>query len=210
MKQLCSSIITLFLFTSVFTASAAIGGTTVLGFNASASGNEVAIEWSAMEVNNELFTLQRSADGIEFETISETSGAGTSNTATQYTAIDEQPLEGISYYRLRMEDSNGGFFYSALVSVELTAKAKLHVYPNPAADNEKINISITPEKPGMISVSLYGPSGRRLFFETIERVQGEARTVINTNGLKPGLYTLFISQDGKQIENRRIVIGQMR
>lgn len=210
MKQFYFSVIALLLIVPAYTASASIGGTTLLEFKANASKNEVIIEWTAMEVDNQLFTLQRSADGIEFETVTELSGIGTSNSPTYYSATDEQPREGTSYYRLRLDDSNGNFFYSQIISIQLPIKTKMLIYPNPAVDHEKINVSITTEKPGTISITLYGPAGRIVFSGSINGAQGETSTSIDTSDLMPGIYTLLVGQDGKRIEKQRIVIGHLR
>ena len=92
---------------------------------------EVLCQWqTATEVNNEYFTVERSADGETWEDIGNVLGAGTITEPQSYQFIDRDPLFGVSYYRIRQTDYNGEFDHSVIRSVE-----RLHsgfsVYPNP-------------------------------------------------------------------------------
>ena len=86
--------------------------------------------------NNEYFTVERSADGVEFEEVLTTEGAGNSVQTLYYTATDVQPLEGISYYRLKQTDFDGAFEYSDLVTVDNNAETTVDVtiFPNPVTE----------------------------------------------------------------------------
>ncbi len=71
-------------------------------------GNRMSVEWiTSSEINNNYFMIQRSADGTNFEDIGVEVGNGNSNNTLKYTFIDEKPLEGINYYRLKQVDYDG-------------------------------------------------------------------------------------------------------
>lgn len=90
----------------------------LLEFNAKPEGTVVRVEWAtASERDNALFTVERSRDGVVFETVAHVPGAGTSNTLQNYTEIDPSPLAGLSYYRLRQTDVDGTSTVSNLVAV---------------------------------------------------------------------------------------------
>lgn len=66
------------------------------------------ITWkTASETNNDFFTIKRSSDGIYFEDILIIFGSGNSTSITTYTAIDKDPLDGVSYYKLKQTDYDG-------------------------------------------------------------------------------------------------------
>lgn len=91
---------------------------TLLEFNAKPEGSVVRVEWAtASERDNALFTVERSLDGVVFETVAHVPGAGSSNTLQTYTEIDPAPHAGLSYYRLRQTDVDGTSTVSNMVAV---------------------------------------------------------------------------------------------
>ncbi|NNC83097.1 MAG: T9SS type A sorting domain-containing protein [Flavobacteriales bacterium] len=82
----------------------------LLSFNAECKGNgSVELTWStASEINNSHFTLERSEDGIIWETFADMiHGAGNSSTQNDYTHLDNNPFRGLTYYRLTQTDFDG-------------------------------------------------------------------------------------------------------
>ncbi len=76
------------------------------------------IEWeTATEINNDYFTIERSANAIDFEPIAEINGAGNSNTRNTYSYSDNNPMLGINYYRLKQTDYNGYYKLFKIVSI---------------------------------------------------------------------------------------------
>lgn len=94
------------------------------------------LEWyTATEIDNDYFTVERIQNFYDKPTIITTvKGAGNSNTLNKYTTIDDNPLEGVSYYRLKQTDYDGMFTYSNWVSITNKKKTKFafKIYPNPA------------------------------------------------------------------------------
>jgi len=87
-------------------------------FTANRSNNVVETTWeTASEFNSDYFLVQRSADGIIFEELLRVEGSGNSNTSKKYSTIDEMPLMGSSFYRLKQIDFNGNYVYSKTVNV---------------------------------------------------------------------------------------------
>ena len=108
----------------------------LLDFKAICENNQVKIEWTtATETNNDFFTLERSADSKLFSQIAIVKGAGNSNAIINYITSDIQPLDGVSYYRLKQTDYDGKFKYSAVISSNcaqsITIEPTVSAYPNP-------------------------------------------------------------------------------
>lgn len=93
---------------------------TLLSFDAQAAGSVVNLFWAtASEMNNEHFTVERSADGNTFLPLLRVPGAGNSTVTLEYGAVDDAPLQGLSYYRLRQTDYDGTSTLSNVVSVRM-------------------------------------------------------------------------------------------
>ena len=68
----------------------------------------VIINWTvASQVNNDYYSIERSTDVESWESIGTMPGAGSNNEMMSYVYYDEQPLDGVSYYRLRQTDYDG-------------------------------------------------------------------------------------------------------
>jgi len=88
-------------------------------FDANVSGAVVVLNWeTASEINNDYFQIERSVNGSAWENIGFVEGEGTTTSTTRYEFVDENPLTGISYYRLKQVDFDDKFEYSDKVSVE--------------------------------------------------------------------------------------------
>ncbi|HSV76144.1 MAG TPA: hypothetical protein VLH37_03835 [Bacteroidales bacterium] len=91
----------------------------LLAFTARSTAHSVTLHWAtATETNNDFFTLERSGDGRNFMPITYLKGSGFSSRVLHYTYIDNQPISGISYYRLKQTDYDGQWEYVGLVAVE--------------------------------------------------------------------------------------------
>lgn len=123
----------------------------LLYFNAVANGPIVNLSWkTAKETDNDFFTVERSFNGLDFETLGTVKGAGTSFEPLLYSYADERPYKGLSYYRLKQTDFNGDVTTHNIVSVEMGDAddvEKFVVHPNPAHRekvwfNEVFNVTV--------------------------------------------------------------------
>src|SRR5690606_3608922 len=104
----------------------------LLSFDAKAAGDQVLVDWStATENNTAWFDVERSADGVGFQAIGRVNAAGHAMQTTAYHFVDDQPLNGLSYYRLHSVDADGATSNSHAVPVLIAATNGLTVHPNP-------------------------------------------------------------------------------
>lgn len=94
----------------------------------------VQLSWiTNSEINNDFFTIERSSDTQNWETIKQVNGAGTSIHQNSYQILDENPFIGMNYYRLKQTDFDGAFTYSDIKLIEFDelSKKQLNLFPNP-------------------------------------------------------------------------------
>ena len=95
--------------------------------------NRVELDWiTSLEIKNDYFTIEKSHDENEWEKVLTVDGAGNSTNLLLYSAVDYNPFEGISYYRLKQTDYEGESSYSDAVTVVSEAIYETRIYPNPA------------------------------------------------------------------------------
>lgn len=129
-------------------------------FKGNICDKNVCLEWStASEKNNDFYTIERSSDGINFENILNTDSKaenGNSELSLNYFEIDNDPLEGLSYYRLKQTDYDKTVSYSKVIAVNFSKEklVKFTLYPNPNSgeffvdvtgveNNHELDIQIT-------------------------------------------------------------------
>lgn len=104
---------------------------TTINATANMPQEHVDVDWqTASEEQSAYFAIERqSKSSHQFEEIGRIKGAGNSAKTLAYKFIDEKPIYGISYYRLRMVDIDGKTNYSKMVSVSYKGGAKIKVFP---------------------------------------------------------------------------------
>ena len=169
-------------------------------FNGYATTKGSRLTWqTASEKNNEGFEIQRSFNGRDWKNIGFVLGKGTTQESQTYQFVDQQPKDGINYYRLKQIDFDGRSDYSNIVNVEYqTTQSKLQIYPNPVKD--ELNII-----GGQGQATIYNMLGQPIQSFHIENYShngSENNSVfkVNTSELTKGQYILqIITQDGNLI-----------
>lgn len=107
-----------------------------------------------------------------------------------YSFVDENPLAGTSYYRLRQTDLDGAFEYFGPLSVFCDERAGgVQVYPNPAG--EVVYVSGRLLSP--VRICLSDLSGQVLFSQFIEQL---SRPVpVSLQQFPAGIYILMIESE---------------
>ena len=132
------------------------------------SEHVVQLNWTtASEKDNDFFTVERSSDGINFTELMKIKGAGTSNNLLNYTKIDEKPLVGTSYYRLKQTDYNGKseLFKTVSIKTKSSEISGIKVYPNPF--NGTFTAEFESPESGEMMAQLFSPGGAMIHSEKI-------------------------------------------
>jgi len=170
----------------------------VTRFAAEFSGVEVLVSWStAMEANNDHFTVERSTDGVNFTAIGVIKGAGNSNTEKDYSFVDGSPLAGNDLYRLQQTDIDGHSVYSQTILVNVDHINKgMTVFPNPATDQFTVQFAAVEGQ--SYQLSLIDLSGKTVLTMNTLPVNGQIHVVF-TSRLVPGIYLVKVgNQAGQQ------------
>lgn len=184
----------------------------LLAFDATLQNNLVELTWStATEKNNNFFTIEKTIDGKSFEIIRTVNGAGNSNEELHYTAVDEHPYPGISYYRLTQTDYDGRSSFSKLVSITYYPKegVRFIVYPNPTS-GDNINFLFTSDQTDVQNAmnfkiadetGVLRGSGTINFYENRQHTY----TINPAEKLPAGVYMIFITVDGNTYVRKFVV-----
>jgi Bacterial Ig domain len=138
-------------------------------FTAKLMNNTTILTWqTASERNNKAFNIERSNDGIAFQT----------SAVHDYTFTDDKPVNGVNYYRLRQIDNDGKQTQSKVVSVVLS-KSGFVLHNTLVHDVLNITVSEDAERP----LSIFAISGQLMMITTVKGTQQ-----LNLSGLASGMY----------------------
>ncbi|WP_157593693.1 T9SS C-terminal target domain-containing protein [Pontibacter actiniarum] len=166
-------------------------------FKARAKGNQVELQWlTASEDRNSHFIVERSPDGKSFEGVGQLTGQGTTMQVTSYTFLDEVPLPGTSYYRLKQVDEDESYTYSAVVSVLRAVAQGLKVFPTITAGDLVVSADARLRQALVIDVM-----GKQLYAQQLQ--SNLPQHSLNVSSLSSGTYVLvLLDEQGKRYTSR--------
>ncbi len=171
----------------------------LLSFRAYPLGADVALEWTtAHEINSSHFEVERSADGMDFQPIATIKAAGEASEDIAYNTLDENPILGVNYYRLKQVDNDGSYEYAPIVNVEFKAETSIRIYPNPFSSN--VQVEILTENGASVASYLFDSTGRLAWQGQLH--QGVQSLELPT--LPAGVYWLETDL-GNRVERVRVV-----
>jgi hypothetical protein len=168
---------------------------TLVDFTAAKNNGNVLLQWTAdNEINIGYYQIERSNDGRKFDALKTISAFNTSGRNT-YSTVDDNPVNGINYYRIKIIDRNGRYEYSNVLKIDFTKKYLVSIMPNPVQDFILINGANNFKQ-----IQLIDASGKivKQFVKTINNRYSVA-------GLSKGMYLLLLIADDER-QTQKIVI----
>ena len=153
----------------------------------SLNSKHAQLDWqTASESNNDYFTIERSQNGMDWESLKTINGTGNSLILLNYSAIDYDPYTGISYYRLKQTDFDGQFSFSNIRSVKIDnlVNVPIKIYPNPT----DYQITITGNAIELETVNVYNIFGKNVTKSVIIKINNNQKTVLDLSELSSGVY----------------------
>ncbi|MCH8330008.1 MAG: T9SS type A sorting domain-containing protein [Bacteroidetes bacterium] len=185
-------------------------------FDAMIEYDEVNIMWTtASEINNDYYTIERSSDGINYEEIGLIGGAGNSQQTMNYNYFDEDPLYGISYYRLKQTDFDGKQEVFSPITLNnnlyVTSSQELTIYPNPTDGNSTINVMYTNSNnvKEQVFVVLYDITGKEIYSKVeVQEKENILIAIDPANKLAPGIYLVMGTSSNKISTKQKLIITE--
>lgn len=180
----------------------------LMSFDAKPVGNRVRLNWStASEINNDFFTVERAtADKIdEFDFISKVNSQMNNSTVTlNYESWDNNPVQGLQYYRLKQTDFDGQYSYSDLRPVYFGKSSQFDITNVYAAMENagefKIEFIYNTEAP--LDVTITDVEGRVVYSQSNVAATPGANTIYVNQQMPHGVYFVVL-RNNEQTVNRK-------
>ena len=166
--------------------------------------NISVLNWATLtEQNNDYFEVQKSMDGVSFTAIGKVISKGNSSANVDYNFNDNQPFNGMNYYRVKQVDKDGKSTYSNVVSTDFILKnGSLHIFPNPATNIVTLNYSATQN--GVLKCTITDVNGKLVKSFLVNTVAGKNSYTINLAELQSGTHLISMFND-KEIISEKFV-----
>ncbi len=182
----------------------------LLSMDAEIRGENIVLTWStASEVNNDFFTIERHQNEGKVEMLASLPGAGNALTGNNYSFVDNHPLSGTSYYRLKQTDYDGHTTQFDPIAVKYSKymRTNIRVYPNPVHADQQIQVELQGfEDQKEVLVVLLNQYGVEVFSKVVIQRGDAILTAIDPKQkLAPGLYFVTGSNENN-IYKQKLVI----
>lgn len=178
---------------------------TQVDFSGINNGNNNILSWVVTNEHNlNYYELQRSTDGQNFSSISQTNATGQNNYS--YTDNITTNTSSIYYYRLKIVDKDGNFKYSSMIKITMPANGNFaQVNPNPFKG--ALLVTIQSSTQGKATLILTDLSGRQLFKQNKVLAAGINKIEIPEAGnFSKGMYLLTIIES-QQTRSIKVIKG---
>jgi hypothetical protein len=167
----------------------------LLAFEGIKGNKNVKLRWkTASEKNNDYFIIEKSRDGQTFEAMTKVTSQGASSDVLNYETLDNAPVAGMNYYRLKSVDKGGQVATSKVVSVAFVEKIKLMVYPNPTTVS-KINVELTSDRDDRIDFEVVDIVGKTVHTMSQNVTNGLNTIAFDNLTVSKGIYFICAKQN---------------
>jgi Secretion system C-terminal sorting domain len=158
----------------------------LLSFQAKYSEGKVTLNWQTVQEQNVAnFEIHRSQNGRFWENIGNVK-PNNQLILSHYSFMDNSPLQGISYYKLKLVDENKSYAWSKVENViNIDNNSKIEIFPNPIVNELVVNLS----EPSNVQFQIFNALGTLL----MDKRLSQAQETIDMTHLPSGVYVIRFS-----------------
>jgi hypothetical protein len=166
--------------------------------NATKKNESVQVDW-AVKTDEELksFDVERSADGRSFVILATVASLGKGITLANYNWVDNNPLMGENFYRIKVIPLSGKEKDSPVAMVTMDKnQPSIVVYPNPTEGND-FSVKLSNLTKGIYQIIVTNTTGQQLQLKTIAHPGGSKteRMQFDSN-ISKGVYRIEVKGEG--------------
>ncbi|MFI5172581.1 MAG: T9SS type A sorting domain-containing protein, partial [Chitinophagales bacterium] len=164
------------------------------------------LNWeTGTETNNDVFVIERSATGLNFEPIGTIDGNGTTLNLNYYAFTDRQPFEGINYYRLKQVDEDEEYSYSNVISIKSSELSSTEIIVNnDGLGGSLLELTIFSTGSGLADLIIYDVTGKQISTNKVTVGNGATSVNLQLPDLAKGAYIVSFSRESEKAQAKFI------
>lgn len=182
----------------------------MLSFSGYKDGTRNQLRWTTTtEMNNKGFEVQRSLDGVTYNSIgfvNSLAPGGSSTNKIDYTYTDNNVTGSRQFYRLRQVDFDGRSKLSNIVLLKSDKPTLITLdgmFPNPAVS--VVNMMIASPVKDKVLVTLVDMSGRTVLQKQLNVETGSNTIPVDVSGLAGGAYMVRLQSGNGEVSTGKLV-----
>jgi hypothetical protein len=184
-------------FKVVFIASAVLPFK-VTKITAAKKNESVQVDWEVKtDEALKAFDVERSADARTFVKLASVASLGKGIALANYSWVDNNPLMGANYYRIKVIPISGKEKVSPVANVNMDKnKPSMEVYPNPTEGND-FNIKLSNFTKGIYQIIVTNSTGQQVMVKIIEHPEGtKTQRMLFDKDISKGVYRVQVQGEG--------------
>jgi hypothetical protein len=178
--------------------------------NIDLSQDAVQLKWvSTTKTNTDAFIIEKSTDKMNWKEVATVYGASHNTRATDFLHLDFQPIENISYYRLKSKNDENIESVSNIVPVSYLKKegatAGMNLHPNFSKDYKIVNIAFEEILEKEILIVVRDKNGKEFYSKVIINIEDESMVAVPIEKEIPKGNYLITATSQNQIYSQNIV-----
>ena len=179
----------------------------ILAFAAYPMKQAVEMEWlNNTGYKNDRFVIERSANGVDFETILEYDATGNTDAVNKYKELDEHPLQGDNFYRLKLIYADDSFEYTPIQQVNFVKVSDFGLFPNPAQEVVFMDLKRFVGK--KVTIAIQDQLGKVRYVQETANLATPIHR-IELVDFDNGLYIIQVKTDGHQLIAKKLLISKL-
>jgi len=177
---------------------------TLKKFSAEFQNDRTFIEWTTSNENNaKEFVVERAGKNLQFGAIAKLAASATSTIDKNYNFVDDQPLDGLNYYRLKLVNLDNSSQFFEVRKVLAAHEGKLVMLSsNPLRNDLRFAIQLSRRE--QLNIIVTDLNGSAVLKSSSTYSQGMQEITLSTSTLASGTYLLQVRGESF-VETKKIV-----
>ena len=159
-----------------------------IDFSITTNQKNIDLTWVInYEQEGTYYTIEKSANGLDFIPISQINGQPSNQTHPSYSFTDVSPYNGINFYRIRSSNEQSQL-YSIIRSAFIRPKEIHQLFPNPCSDI--LHVHLNHDNPSSLIIEIFDQLGQQMDIQA--DIDRSSLITIPVSSLTSGMYEIRI------------------
>ncbi|MEO8584198.1 MAG: T9SS type A sorting domain-containing protein [Flavitalea sp.] len=170
---------------------------TLIKFAGESKNNKNVLQWSTTnETGFSHFVVERSSNGLQFSSLKTVNASSAYTSIKEYLLLDESPVNGANYYRLKMVDADNSSEYSPVIKIEsANIYSSSTCFPNPAVNF--VNLVLASAQSGIYTYTVTTLQGSIVKAASVTISSSTAQVKVDLSGNVPSGLLIIRLQNSK-------------
>ena len=178
----------------------------LINFDAKCVSNEIVLEWcTAAEKDNNYFTIEHSIDGINYTSIANVFGSGTTNQkhCYYYTASS---ISEMNYFRLKQTDNNETKTTSKVIVIPSCEKMNGTILIAHGGAKE-VGVILNSQHEQSLELQVHNTLGQLIDVKKLEIVKGHNNVKVDLEKVSNGIYYISVYNLAEKLISKKIIVS---